>query len=104
MTTLPTLAPPEIRVSADKRTLRLLWPHSEQTLAAELLRVHSPSAEVKGHFGQGGVTPVGKENVTITALEAVGNYALKITFSDGHRTGLYTWEYLQGLGQPSDAA
>ena len=92
-------APAEIRVSADKKVLKLHWLAGLQELSAHLLRIESPSAEVKGHFGQGGVKPVGKENVTISALEGVGNYALKITFSDGHRTGLYTWEYLYNLGR-----
>ncbi len=90
-------APAEIRVSPDKRILTLHWPQGPIMLTAHLLRINSPSAEVKGHFGQGGVTPVGKENVAISALEGVGNYALKITFSDGHRTGLYTWDYLRNL-------
>ncbi len=91
-------APSEVRVSADRRTLTLQWPQGQQALSAHRLRVNSPSAEVKGHFGQGGVVPVGKEQVTIKALEPVGSYALKIIFSDGHQTGLYTWTYLYGLG------
>jgi DUF971 family protein len=97
-------APQEIRVSADRRNLTLVWPAGPQTLSAHQLRVESPSAEVKGHFGQGGTKPMGKENVTITGLEPVGSYALKIIFSDGHQTGLYTWAYLQTLTQePADA-
>jgi DUF971 family protein len=91
-------APAEIRVSPDRRQLTLQWPAGPQQLSAHQLRVNSPSAEVKGHFGQGGSLPVGKEQVTITGLEPVGSYALKIIFSDGHQTGLYTWEYLHGLG------
>ncbi|MCA3243927.1 MAG: DUF971 domain-containing protein [Alphaproteobacteria bacterium] len=91
-------APTEIRVSADRRRLTLVWPAGPHTLSAHTLRVESPSAEVKGHFGRGGVAPVGKEHVTITGLEPVGSYALKIIFSDGHQTGLYTWDYLSGLG------
>lgn len=92
------MRPTEIRLSPDKRTLSL---HSAgggiHTLSAETLRINSPSAEVKGHFGQGGTIPANKHDVTITALEPVGNYAVKITFSDGHNTGLYTWDYLQNL-------
>ena len=68
------------------------------SLPFELLRVYSPSAEVRGH-GQGQeVLQLGKREVGITDLEPVGNYAVKPTFSDGHNTGLYTWEYLYKLG------
>jgi DUF971 family protein len=91
-------APQTLRVSSDKRTLVVVWaPDNEQTLRAETLRVHSPSAEVKGHFGQGGTVPVGKEHVQMVGLEPVGSYAIKIVFSDGHSTGLYTWDYLRNL-------
>ncbi len=68
------------------------------TLPCELLRVYSPSAEVRGH-GQGQETlQTGKRDVDITALEPVGNYAVQPTFSDGHNTGLYSWDYLYSLG------
>ena len=98
------LAPTELRVSADRRTLHMAWGTTSAALAATTLRVESPSAEVKGHFGMGGTKPVGKENVTITGLEPVGSYAVKIVFSDGHRTGLYTWDYLKTLAErPNDA-
>lgn len=90
-------APTEIRLSSDKRTLTVAFGGDQVHLAAAYLRVESPSAEVKGHFGQGGKLPTGKQDVTITGLDPVGMYALKITFSDGHETGLYTWEYLQEL-------
>jgi DUF971 family protein len=94
----PAAAPLEIRLRPCKTRLALLWQDDIiQEMTAHTLRVNSPSADVKGHFGQGGEVPVGKENVTITALEPVGAYALKITFSDGHRTGLFTWDYLRGL-------
>ena len=64
----------------------------------ELLRVYSPSAEVRGH-GQGQeVLQVGKRDVGITALDPVGNYAVQPTFSDGHNTGLFSWDYLYKLG------
>jgi DUF971 family protein len=92
-------APTELRLSKDKRTLTVSFADATLTLSAEQLRVNSPSAEVKGHFGQGGTIPTGKQDVTITGLEPVGNYAVKITFSDGHRTGLYTWDYLRQLGR-----
>ena len=66
-------------------------------LSAEFLRVHSPSAEVKGHQGVGGELPFGKKNIRINTIEAAGNYALKIFFDDGHDSGLYTWAYLYEL-------
>lgn len=66
-------------------------------LSAEFLRVHSPSAEVKGHGPDQAVLQVGKREVNINALSQAGNYALKIEFDDGHDSGLYTWEYLATL-------
>ena len=94
------LGPPtEVKVSADKRRLTLMWVDKTCEVSAALLRVESPSAEVKGHFGEGGKKPVGKENVTITAVEPMGNYALRLVFSDGHQSGIFTWNYLQELAQ-----
>lgn len=69
----------------------------------ELLRVYSPSAEVQGHGPGQEVLQTGKRDVGITALEPVGNYAIKPFFSDGHESGLYTWEYLYQLGSQQDA-
>lgn len=71
-------------------------------LSCEYLRVHSPSAEVMGHGPGQEVLQTGKENVTIEDVEPVGNYAIKLQFSDGHNTGLYTWEYLYDLGSNHD--
>ncbi|MGF1624585.1 MAG: gamma-butyrobetaine hydroxylase-like domain-containing protein [Alphaproteobacteria bacterium] len=68
-------------------------------LPAELLRVESPSAEVQGHGGDQKTIVPGKRSVTIRSLEPVGNYAVRIAFSDGHDTGLYTWRYLRELGK-----
>ncbi|PZP38680.1 MAG: hypothetical protein DI585_06685 [Pseudomonas fluorescens] len=92
--------PSEIRLSPDKGLLTLSWPDGHKAgLSAEYLRVESPSAEVKGHgLGQARLVS-GKIAVTITGLEPVGAYALKIVFSDGHNTGLYTWDYLRELAQ-----
>ena len=67
-------------------------------LPFELLRICSPSAEVQGHGPGQEVLQTGKREVDITALEPVGNYAVQPTFSDGHNTGIYTWEYLHFLG------
>jgi DUF971 family protein len=64
----------------------------------ELMRVYSPSAEVQGHGPGQETLQTGKRNVTIEALEPVGNYAVKPVFSDGHQSGLFTWDYLYQLG------
>ena len=64
----------------------------------ELMRVYSPSAEVQGHGPGQEVLQTGKRGVDVTALEAVGNYAVQPTFSDGHDTGIYSWDYLYFLG------
>ena len=65
-----------------------------QELSAEYLRVQSPSAEVQGHFGEGGELPIGKESVCITKIEKSGHYAIRLYFDDSHDTGIYTWAYL----------
>ncbi|MBC7489853.1 MAG: DUF971 domain-containing protein [Glaciimonas sp.] len=73
------------------------------SLPFELMRVYSPSAEVQGH-GEGQETlQIGMRNVTLAALDPVGNYAVKPTFSDGHGSGLFTWSYLYKLGREQDA-
>lgn len=72
-------------------------------LPCELLRVHSPSAEVQGHGPGQSVLQTGKENVTIKEIEPVGHYAVKLIFNDGHNTGLYTWAYLYSLGENKDS-
>ena len=69
----------------------------------ELMRVYSPSAEVQGHGPGQEVLQTGKRLVGIDSLEPVGNYAVKPTFSDGHDSGLFTWEYLHFLGSEQDA-
>lgn len=67
------------------------------TLPAEFLRVHSPSAEVRGHGIGQEVLQTGKKHVKINNIEAMGNYAVKLHFDDDHNTGIYTWEYLRNL-------
>ncbi len=67
-------------------------------LSCEFLRVFSPSADVKGHSPNQAVLQIGKEDATITAVEPIGNYAVRLVFKDGHDTGLYTWDYLYDLG------
>ena len=71
-------------------------------LSCEYLRVHSPSAEVKGHGPGQGVLQTGKEDVNIREIEPVGNYAVKLCFDDGHDTGIYSWDYLYELGANRD--
>jgi len=91
--------PTKILLHQKSKTLELHYgTELQHTLGAEFLRVNSPSAEVRGHGGQGGQLPLNKQEVEIKGIEAVGNYALKITFSDGHDSGLYSWEYLKDLG------
>jgi len=69
----------------------------------ELLRVYSPSAEVKGHGPGQEVLQVGKRDVGIRGVEPVGNYGVKPLFTDGHESGIYTWDYLYKLGNEQDA-
>ena len=94
------LWPEEIRLSKTKDSLFVKFDNGfETTLSAELLRVESPSAEVQGHGSGQKPTPAGKASVTISALEPVGNYAIRISFSDGHDTGLFSWNILYDYGQ-----
>ncbi|QPC87990.1 DUF971 domain-containing protein [Mesorhizobium sp. NBSH29] len=96
-------APKELRVSKDRRLLTVTFPaHAPIELSAELLRVVSPSAEVQGHSPEQRVTVPGKRNVTVSKLEPVGNYAVRIVFDDGHDTGIFTWSYLHTLGHEKD--
>jgi len=96
--------PSEIRVSPDKKTLRVSFEDGVTTaLSSELLRVESPSAEVQGHGAGQKTTPGGKRNVTITRIDPVGHYAVRITFSDGHDSGLFSWDILYDYGQRQDS-
>ena len=91
-------APEEIVYHKIGHTLEIAWPEARFDLPAELLRVYSPSAEVRGHSEQERVLQTGKKNVGIKAIEAIGNYAIRITFDDGHDSGIYAWDYLYELG------
>ena len=84
------------------RTLELDYGGETATLSAELLRVFSPSAEVRGHSEDERVLQTGKRHVGIEQLEAVGNYAIRIVFDDGHDTGIYSWEFLKELYDQRD--
>ena len=91
-------APEEIVYHKIGHTLEIAWPDARFDLPAELLRVYSPSAEVRGHSEQERVLQTGKKNVGIKAIEAIGNYAIRVTFDDGHDSGIYAWDYLYELG------
>lgn len=90
--------PTEIRLHRQSRLLEVRFGDETFELPCEYLRVYSPSAEVRGHGPGQEVLQTGKENVTINAIEPVGNYAVKLCFDDGHDSGLYTWELLYDLG------
>ncbi len=96
--------PEELRLRAGGRCLEIRFDTGEvHALDAEYLRVESPSAEVKGHGPGQEQLVTGKRNVTVARLEPVGTYAVRIIFSDGHSTGLYTWAYLAKLGREREA-
>jgi DUF971 family protein len=93
------ISPTEIKLRRRSRVLEVSFADGSRfELPFEYLRVHSPSAEVRGHGAGEGVLVLGKENVVVTAVEPVGQYAVKLVFDDGHDTGLYTWKYLHELG------
>lgn len=95
--------PTEVRLSADKRNLRVAFDNGQAfDFPAEFLRVESPSAEVKGHGPGQRVTVPGKRNVTIIAIEPVGNYAVRLTFDDMHNTGIYSWDYFREIAMKRD--
>ena len=91
--------PTELKLRKRSRRLHLQFEDGASfELSAEYLRVHSPSAEVKGHGGGEGLLVVGKEGVNIDRIEPIGRYAVRLVFDDGHDTGLYTWPILYDLG------
>jgi DUF971 family protein len=92
--------PTEIKLRTASRVLEVSFGDGSRfQLPFEYLRVHSPSAEVKGHGPGQEVLVLGKENVGIKAVDPVGQYAVKLVFDDGHDTGLFTWKYLHELGR-----
>ncbi len=100
--TTPT--PVDITLHAKSRVLALEFSDGARyDLPCELLRVYSPSAEVRGHGPGQEVLQTGKRAVGINAIEPVGNYALKLVFSDGHDSGLYSWELLYDLGRNQES-
>jgi DUF971 family protein len=99
-----TPQPTEIKLHQKSRVMELVFSDGSRfELSYELLRVYSPSAEVRGHGPGQEVLQVGKSEVDISTLEPIGNYAVQPTFSDGHSTGLYSWDYLFWLGTNRDA-
>jgi DUF971 family protein len=100
MTTFTHFQAVEIKLRTRSRVLEVAYEDGARyELPFEYLRVHSPSAEVKGHGPGQEVLVTGKQNVGIRAVEPVGQYAVKLVFDDGHDTGLYSWNYLRELGE-----
>ncbi len=96
--------PIDIKLHSSSRLLEIKFDNNTDCmLSCEFLRVYSPSAEVRGHGTGQETLQTGKENVNITAIEPVGNYAVKLVFTDGHDTGLYSWDYLYYLGKHYEA-
>ncbi len=92
--------PTEITLRQQSKQLEIAFDDGARyQLPYEFLRVHSPSAEVRGHGPGQEVLQIGKQDVNVIGVEPVGSYALKIEFDDGHDSGLYTWEYLCNLGE-----
>ncbi len=96
--------PVEIRLKSQQKALEIDFDDGTSvTLAAELLRVESPSAEVQGHGAGQRKTVPGRRHVGIMSVEPVGNYAIRITFDDLHDTGIYSWNYLYELGRNQES-
>ena len=92
--------PTDLRLSKDRKTLTVGYDNGERyELAAEYLRVKSPSAEVQGHAPEERKTVPGKRDVMILEVLPVGNYAVRLVFDDMHSTGIYSWDYLLALGR-----
>ena len=95
--------PTEIKLHKKSRQLVISFSDGCQfNLAAEYLRVYSPSAEVTGHGSNSAILVTGKENINIEQIEPIGRYAVRLIFDDGHATGLYTWPILYELGSEFD--
>lgn len=102
-TTSPQSPPESLTVHEKSRTLELSWPDGAHfQIPFELMRIYSPSAEVQGHGPGQEILQTGKRDVDITQLVPIGNYAVQPTFSDGHASGIFTWEYLYFLGSQQE--
>lgn len=96
--------PTDIRLHQASRKLEITFDDNTHCMmSCEFLRVYSPSAEVRGHGPGQETLQTGKEDVDITGIEPVGNYAVRLIFSDGHNTGLYSWDYLYELAHNYEA-
>lgn len=96
--------PTEIKVRRQSRLLEVSFDDGSRfELPFEFLRVHSPSAELKGHGPGQETLVVGKQNVGLRGIEPVGQYAIRLIFDDGHDSGLYSWKYLHELGRDREA-
>jgi DUF971 family protein len=99
-----TPAPTAIKLHQQSKVLEIAFSDGREfRLPYEFLRVHSPSAEVRGHGPGQEVLQVGKRDVTIKEVEPIGHYAIRPSFSDGHDTGIYSWDYLYELGDRQEA-
>jgi len=97
---MTAIRPTEIKLHQKSRLLEIFFDDGARfELPCEFLRVYSPSAEVRGHFGIGAKLVTGKEEVNISEIRPVGQYAIKIVFDDGHDSGLFDWDYLYNLGR-----
>ena len=95
---MDTHQPTDIKLHKQSATLELVYPDgSSHRLSAEFLRVYSPSAEVRGHGKGQEVLQLEKRQVRLLDIEQMGNYAIKLSFDDGHETGIYSWPYLYEL-------
>src|ERR1700694_3937385 len=95
--------PTELRLAKDRKTLTVTFDSGESfDLAAEYLRVVSPSAEVQGHSPDERKTVPGKRDVAILEIHPVGNYAVRLVFDDMHSTGIFSWDYFLKLGRAQD--
>jgi DUF971 family protein len=94
--------PNNITLSKDKKILTVSFKDDDYVLTSEFLRVYSPSAEVRGHGPGQETLQLNKQDVSISSLVPMGNYAIAIHFSDGHSTGIYSWSYLLQLGTEKD--
>ena len=103
MAAASTPAPTEITLHQQSQILEIAFADAKVfRLSSEFLRVHSPSAEVRGHGPGQEVLQPGKKNVRILAVEPVGHYAIQLRFSDGHDTGIYSWDLLYDYGARQD--
>lgn len=92
--------PTEIKFNKDSASVKVSFDDGfSGEIPYELLRIESPSAETRGHGGENPPPPTGKRNISVLSADPVGRYAIRINFSDGHNSGLYSWPYLRSLAQ-----